>query len=252
MGESLLRIGKVSSVDYETGMMRVVYTDKGAAVTKEMPYMNFNDEYNMPKIGTRVLTAHLSNGNSRGVVIGPMWNRANKPAEAGKGIFRKEMSKTKGAAITRYDDDSGEYLLKAPNVRINGVNKTILEGPEVEIEASTSVKLNGKKMSASSKEAEFSSPKLKIGGEADGEEAVSEMEIENKCDIQFLSEEKKIEAIIKKIVLETIEEISVESGKKVSIKSSEDMEFEDGEWKTSLGKIMTRLAALDGDQSEKK
>lgn len=252
MGESLLRIGKVSSVDYETGMMRVVYTDKGAAVTKELPYMNFNNEYSMPEIGTRVLTAHLSNGNSRGIVIGPMWNKANRPAESGKGIFRKEMSKTKGAAIIRYDDESGEYLAKAPNIRISGGNKTALEGHDIEVEAGNSMKASGKKISLSSEKTEFSSPEVKIGGASEGEEDVSEMEIENNCDIQFYSDENEIEAIIKKIVLKTVEELVVESEKKIIINSAEDMELEDKEWKTTLGKIMNRLAALDGDQSEKK
>lgn len=213
MGQSLLRVGKVSSVDYESGMMRVVYMDKGKAVTKEMPYMNYNDEYSMPEVGTRVLTAHLSNGNSRGVVIGPMWNKANKPAESGKGIFRKEMSKTKGAAYTRYSDDSGEYLIQVPAIKIIGINGAKFETPEIEVEASVSIKINGKKM------------ELKI----------DELEFEGE-----------------KLILKATEDITVESDENIGIKASQNMELEDSNWKTTLDKIMNRLAALDGNRSDRK
>ena len=40
-----LRIGKVSSIDYDHGMIRVVYTDRDKAVTKPLPVLTFNDEY---------------------------------------------------------------------------------------------------------------------------------------------------------------------------------------------------------------
>lgn len=34
-----LRIGKVSSIDYDHGMIRVVYTDRDKAVTKPLPVL---------------------------------------------------------------------------------------------------------------------------------------------------------------------------------------------------------------------
>ena len=40
-----LRIGKVSSIDYDNGMIRVLYTDRDGAVTKSLPMLTFNDEY---------------------------------------------------------------------------------------------------------------------------------------------------------------------------------------------------------------
>ena len=45
-----IRIGKVSSIDYENGMIRVLYTDRDGAVTKTLPVVTFNDEYKMPYV----------------------------------------------------------------------------------------------------------------------------------------------------------------------------------------------------------
>ncbi|MFR4350581.1 MAG: hypothetical protein ACLT3H_02810 [Roseburia sp.] len=200
MGDQPIRIGKVSSINYESGMMRIVYNDKGSAVTKELPYMNFNDEYTMPKVGEQVVTAHLSNGNSRAIILGKTWDKKNTPAETGKGIYRKEFSRTRGSAYARYEDDTGVYYLVAGSVELTGINGIDISAPKVSISADTKITI-------------------------DAEEAAGE-------------------AKIKKIVLETIEELTLKSGK--------DLMLEDLKWKTTLSKIMDRLSALDGDQSDKK
>lgn len=132
--KSEIRVGKVSAVNYKTGMVRVVYTDRENETTAEMPYVNCNDEYSMPKIGSSVVTAHLSNGSSRGVVIGQIWNKKNQPEESGKNIYRKELSKTKGAAYCRYDDGTGEYLVKAPRIKFIGLNKVAIESIDLAID----------------------------------------------------------------------------------------------------------------------
>ena len=130
MADQPIRIGRVSSVNYDTGMMRVVYNDKGKTVTKELPFLNYNEEYTMPTIGEQVLTAHLSNGNSRGVVVGKMWNKKNRPAESGKGIYRKELSRSRGSAYIRYEDETGIYYLVAGTVKITGINDIELGGTQ--------------------------------------------------------------------------------------------------------------------------
>ena len=65
MSNSEIRKGKVSSVDYEAGMVRVTYKDKDESVTMNIPVLNYNDEYRMPEPGQDVMVAHLSNGSSR-------------------------------------------------------------------------------------------------------------------------------------------------------------------------------------------
>ena len=95
MANSEIRIGKVSSVNYETGMARVTYRDKDESVTMELPMMNFHDEYRMPEPEQDVVVAHLSNGSSRAVLLGTVWNKKNIPRETGEQLYRKDFSRKK-------------------------------------------------------------------------------------------------------------------------------------------------------------
>lgn len=61
MANSEIRIGRVSSINYETGMARVTYRDKDETVTTEFPMLNFNDEYRMPKVGQDVIVEDEDN-----------------------------------------------------------------------------------------------------------------------------------------------------------------------------------------------
>ena len=79
MNTDVIRIGKVSSVNAGSGMVRVTYPDKDDSVTAELPVFSFTDEYKMPKVGSQVLVVHLSNGTSAGVCLGHYWNKSNKP-----------------------------------------------------------------------------------------------------------------------------------------------------------------------------
>ncbi len=240
MADTGIRTGKVSSVNYQTGMIKVVYTDKGKAVTAEMPYANYNEEYNMPKIGSSVLVAHLTNGSSRGVVIGTMWNKKNAPPESGKDLYRKDLSKTPGAAVVRYSDASGEYLVKVPEVHISGVREAMLGAPKTSVEASRSIHMESPSMIQ-----DISSIILK-GGQQE--------QIELKCaaDVIFQMLEKEFKGKIKKALLEITETAEISAVEKLSLKSEQDVELEDSVYKTTLSEVLERLEALDGDTSARK
>ena len=189
MANSEIRIGKVSSVDYEKGMMRITYRDKDESVTVDFAMLNYNDEYRMPQVGQQVAVAHMSNGSSRGVILGEVWNKKNLPHEAGKDLYRKDLSRQKDAAYIRYDDESGEYLVKAANLHINGVNKTVLDGPELELAANLSILIQ-------SDEVYMDCPELIVtAGEAE------EVHCDVKADVRVDQEENKLEALILKILL---------------------------------------------------
>lgn len=244
MADQPIRIGRVSSVNYDTGMIRVVYSDKGKEVTKELPFLNYNDEYTMPKVGEQVLTAHLSNGNSRGVVMGKMWNRANRPAESGKGIYRKEFSRSRGSAYARYEDETGIYYLVAGTVQITGINGIELNSPEIKIEAATKLTERAEQMSTSADTWSIASPEIKLGDPMEGGEPVADINVTSAADVSYTAEGKKLDV--------KAEEIKQKARTEMQLASDADLKLEDAEWSTSLKKIMERLAALDGDQSEKK
>ena len=114
MGRNI-RIGSVSSVDYGTGMIRVVYPDLDNAVTDDLPMATFNCEYEMPPIGADVLVVHLSNGQAAGIVLGTYWSAANRPPVSGAGAYRKDLVATAiGEAFLQYI--GGTFTIKADNI----------------------------------------------------------------------------------------------------------------------------------------
>lgn len=225
-----IRKGRVSSVNYDTGMMRVTYKDRDESATAEMPMLNNNKEYSMPAIGQDVLVAHLSNGSSRGVILGPIWNQENMPAEARKDLYRKDFSSKKGVAYTEYDDKTGEYRIKAANLILDGVNKTELQGPHVLIAANLDILVEATEL-------QFQVEAVKVSGnvDIDGTGAA-------------------VKAVLAGFGLETEETITLGAGEDlglssvsdVSIQAAGSLQLKDAEYETTLKEIMDRLKALDG------
>ncbi len=108
-----LRIGKVSTVNYKTGMVSVIYEEENNAVTAKMPCLSFNGEYKMPKADDYVAVAYLSNGSSIGLILGSFWNETNRPKYPGKGIYHKEISPD---CFIHYEKDT--LTIKAPKLKI--------------------------------------------------------------------------------------------------------------------------------------
>lgn len=225
-----IRKGRVSSVNYDTGMIRVTYRDRDGAVTAEMPMLNNNMEYSMPAIGQDVLVAHLSNGSSRGVVLGPIWNQENTPAEARKDLYRKDFSSRKGVAYIEYDDRTGEYQIKAANLILDGVNKTELQGPHVLIAANIDIQVEAAEL-------HFQVESIKITGDMDVDGAGG-----------------AVKAVLAGFGLKTEETITWDAGEDLGLSSASDvniqaagnLKFKDAEYETTLKEIMDRLKALDG------
>ena len=111
-----LRLGKISTINYKDGTARVLYTDRDNAVTAELPLLSF--EYRMPAIDDLVLVCHLPNGGAAGIILGPVWNDNNRPAEGKEGLYRKEFDKTAGVCYLRYD--GAELQIVAPKLTLVG------------------------------------------------------------------------------------------------------------------------------------
>ena len=108
MEKNLIRIGRISGINKETGMVRVVYKDKNST-TSELPVFNFGGEYKMPQVGQLVLVLHLSNDSSTGIVMGSFWNKTNKPKAS---EYQKDFKE--GKAYEKYEEK--QYLLHAENI----------------------------------------------------------------------------------------------------------------------------------------
>lgn len=102
------RVGRVSSIDYESGTYEVTYADRGKTVTARINAIS-NGEYKMPKVGQLVSVSHTSNGTAAATTTGTVWNKSNKPAEGFAGLYRKEYGEAAGQAYERYDANTGVY-----------------------------------------------------------------------------------------------------------------------------------------------
>ena len=143
MAKREIRVGKVSKINYEKGMIRVTYPDLDDSVTAELPVFSFTDEYKMPKIGQEVFVLHLSNGQAAGILMGKYWNKDNVPPDYGQGknTFNKEIDEEfgkvrityKNKKLTLYDeagDVETEIVSHNRNVKVtNGdININVTDG----------------------------------------------------------------------------------------------------------------------------
>lgn len=103
-----IRVGKVSSIDYPSGMVRVTYPDMDDDVTRLIPL--FSSEYAMPPVGALVAVVHLSNGAEAGVVLGRPWSAKLTPPEGFEGLYRKDFDLTPWKCYIRYDANVPESL----------------------------------------------------------------------------------------------------------------------------------------------
>lgn len=115
--ERLIRIGRVSKINKEKGMISVTYPDLDDSTTAEFPVFSFTDEYKMPQIGQSVLVLHLSNGQSAGIVLGRYWNETNKPPVSSG--FRKELGKEYGEAYIEYQNNT--VKIHAKEILLDGL-----------------------------------------------------------------------------------------------------------------------------------
>ena len=137
---SEMRIGRISAVNYPAGTVRILYKDKSEEVTKELPLLSH--EYYMPEVDDLVFVCHLPNGKEAAVVLGRFWSDKNMPPEGKKGLYRKDMSRTPGKAMIRYDDESGEGCVIMPNMGLNG-NRVRIEGSASATITGGTISING-------------------------------------------------------------------------------------------------------------
>lgn len=115
MKERLIRIGKVSTVDYEAGMASVTYPEMDGNTTDKFPIFSLTGEYKMPTVGQEVLVLHLPTGQASGVILGGMWNKKNIPQKSGEHVFRKELGDEPEESYLEYDSIDGDLKLKDKN-----------------------------------------------------------------------------------------------------------------------------------------
>lgn len=145
---SEVRLGNVSSIDYENGLCEVTYPDRDDTVTEMVPCLS-RREYMMPEVDDIVVVLHPGDSPEDAVVLGTIWNEKIKPAEGKEKIFRKEYCNEDGKAYRKFDANAkelldfvdGKKILKAKSleVKIGSATATISEGGNVKITSPASI-----------------------------------------------------------------------------------------------------------------
>ncbi len=145
---SEVRLGNVSSIDYENGLCEVTYPDRDDTVTEMVPFIS-NREYRMPEVEDLVVVLHPGDSPEDAVVLGTIWNEKIKPAEGKEKIYRKEYCNEDGKAYRKFDANAkelldfvdGKKILKAKSleVKIGSATVTISEGGDVKITSPASI-----------------------------------------------------------------------------------------------------------------
>lgn len=173
---SEVRLGNVSSIDYENGLCEVTYPDRDDTVTEMVPMLS-NREYRMPEVDDLVVVLHPGDSPEDAVILGTIWNEKIKPAEGKEKVFRKEYSNENGKAYRKFDANAkelldfvdGKKILKAKSleIKIGSTTVTISESGSVKVDspAGIEIKASGElKLSATTLTASAATVNITGGG----------------------------------------------------------------------------------------
>lgn len=173
---SEVRLGNVSSIDYENGLCEVTYPDRDDTVTEMVPVLS-NREYRMPEVDDLVVVLHPGDSPEDAVILGTIWNEKIKPVEGKEKVFRKEYCNEDGKAYRKFDANAkelldfvdGKKILKAKSleVKVGGTTVTISESGSVKVDspAGIEIKASGElKLSATTLTASAATVNITGGG----------------------------------------------------------------------------------------
>lgn len=173
---SEVRLGNVSSIDYENGLCEVTYPDRDDTVTEMVPMLS-NREYRMPEVDDLVVVLHPGDSPEDAVILGTIWNEKIKPAEGKEKVFRKEYSNENGKAYRKFDANAkelldfvdGKKILKAKSleIKIGSATVTISESGSVKVDSTAGIEIKASgelKLSATTLTASAATVNITGGG----------------------------------------------------------------------------------------
>lgn len=173
---SEVRLGNISSIDYENGLCEVTYPDRDDTVTEMVPVLS-NREYRMPEVDDLVVVLHPGDSPEDAVILGTIWNEKIKPVEGKEKVFRKEYCNEDGKAYRKFDANAkelldfvdGKKILKAKSleIKIGSATATISESGSVKVDspAGIEIKASGElKLSATTLTASAATVNITGGG----------------------------------------------------------------------------------------
>ncbi|WP_313152376.1 phage baseplate assembly protein V [Lacrimispora sp.] len=110
--KDVIRVGRISSINPEKGLVRVYYPDKDST-TSELPLFHFHQEFKLPKVNDQVIVLHLSNDTSSGVVLGGFWNDIDQPPKQAE--YKKDLESDSYEMLQK-----GNFIIHSPQISLEG------------------------------------------------------------------------------------------------------------------------------------
>lgn len=125
--KNLIRVGKVSSVDYQRATARVVFPDDDDIVSYDLPVLHRNavknKDYNMPDINERVVCLFLPSGVETGFILGSIYTKEVLPPET-SGNFRTVVFDD-GTRV-RYDREKHQFTMEIEETKITANRQDVI------------------------------------------------------------------------------------------------------------------------------
>ncbi|MHB0881680.1 phage baseplate assembly protein V [Paenibacillus sp. SEL1] len=154
--ENLNRIGVVSSVDTETGKVRVIFPDMDDMVSPELPLLTTGTGWGlsnaMPEPGDNVVCIFLGNGKPDGVCLGALYDGSyDMPADQSqRGIYFEDGS------YAYFDRNTGSIV-------VNAVGAVNVQAKAVNIKAE-SVQITAQTVEIKASSVNINAPAVRFGG----------------------------------------------------------------------------------------
>lgn len=112
---------KVSSINYGSGTANLTIEDQENQVVTNVPFLA--GTYDMPRIGSMVVAIFNKIGGKieRGVILGEIFSKANRPKMGGPGVFFKEFA-------------DGSYIFYNPSDRSMTITADIIITKKIQAE----------------------------------------------------------------------------------------------------------------------
>lgn len=112
-----VRLGKVGKVNTKTGMITVVFSDRGDESTDEIPMLAPAGGWKKPDIGELVLVNYLSNGSSVAVALSTLWNGQLNPIQGA--IWCMLFTHSDSKNYMSFDEKTETFTVNAPNAKFD-------------------------------------------------------------------------------------------------------------------------------------
>ncbi len=119
--KDIIRIGKISTINYAKGTASVIFTDRSNEASPNFPF--FSMFYEMPKVDDTAVVIMLPNSATKGFIVGVPFSAKKIPAESGRGIFYKEFYD--GTSIL-YNPETKNMEISTPKITLKSVAADIL------------------------------------------------------------------------------------------------------------------------------